>query len=107
MADAGEVMAGKWGREFGGAAQTIFLIFSMGSHILTWTIAFNAMTDHGTCTIVFTVVGLIISFVLGLPRTFKNISYFSYFCRLKDPIAPRKLVTNISQLALPSLWQLR
>jgi len=43
MADAGEVMAGAWGREFGGAAQTIFLIFSMGSHILTWTIAFNAM----------------------------------------------------------------
>jgi hypothetical protein len=45
MADAGEVMLGAWGRELGGAAQTIFLIFSMASHILTWTIAFNAMVS--------------------------------------------------------------
>ena len=43
MADVGEVMLGRWGKEIGGAAQTIFLIFSMASHILTWTIAFNAM----------------------------------------------------------------
>lgn len=44
MADAGEVLLGRFGREFFGAAQTIFLIFSMASHVLTFTIAFNAIT---------------------------------------------------------------
>jgi hypothetical protein len=33
-----------WSRGVFGAAQTIFLIFSMGSHILTFTIVFNVMT---------------------------------------------------------------
>lgn len=49
MADAGEVLAGPVGREIGGAAQTIFLIFVMGSHILTFMIAMNAITAHATC----------------------------------------------------------
>jgi hypothetical protein len=62
----------------------------------------NAMTDHGTCTIVFTVVGLIISFVLGLPRTFKNISYFSYFCKFKSPASTCGLV-RLSYLACASI----
>lgn len=51
MADAGEILLGVWGREVFRAAQTIFFIFSVGSHILTFTIAFNVMTGHATCTI--------------------------------------------------------
>ncbi|KAF1987617.1 amino acid transporter [Aulographum hederae CBS 113979] len=77
MADAGEVMLGAFGREFFGAAQTIFLIFSMGSHILTFTIAFNAMTSHATCTIVWGVIAMIVLWIFTLPRTLKKVSYFS------------------------------
>ncbi|KAF2664400.1 hypothetical protein BT63DRAFT_379199 [Microthyrium microscopicum] len=77
MADAGEVLCGRIGREIGGAAQTIFLIFSMASHILTFTIAFNAMTGHATCTIVWGVIGVIVFFLLTLPRTLKKVSYLS------------------------------
>jgi hypothetical protein len=40
------------GREFDGAAQTLFLVFSMGSHILTWTICFDTITNHAVCNIV-------------------------------------------------------
>jgi len=40
MADAGGILLGVWSRGVFGAAQTIFLIFSMGSHILTFTIVF-------------------------------------------------------------------
>lgn len=80
MADAGEVLLGPIGREIGGAAQTIFLIFVMGSHILTFTIAMNAITGHATCTIVWGVVGFIVLWIFTLPRTMKKVSYLSMAC---------------------------
>ncbi|KAF2641611.1 amino acid transporter [Massarina eburnea CBS 473.64] len=77
IADAGEILLGPVGREIGGAAQTIFLIFIMGSHILTFTIAMNAITGHATCTIVWGIVGFIVLWVFTLPRTLKKVSYLS------------------------------
>ena len=61
MADAGEVLAGPIGRELFGFAQIIFLVFVMGSHILTFSIMLNTVSNPGTCTIVFGVIGLILS----------------------------------------------
>jgi hypothetical protein len=81
-ADAGHLIGGPVGREVFAVGQVMVLIFIMGAHILTFAVAMNAMTDHGTCTIIFSIVGLIASFLLGLPRTFKNVSYFSIFCKL-------------------------
>lgn len=81
MADVGEVMLGPIGREVFGAAQTIFLIFIMGSHILTFTIAMNAITEHATCTIVWGVVGLVINVILSMPRTLRKVSYLSIACK--------------------------
>lgn len=49
----------------------------MGSHILTFSIMMNTVTSHGTCTIAFSIVGMIICLVLTLPRTLKKISYMS------------------------------
>ncbi|KAJ5124846.1 Amino acid transporter transmembrane [Penicillium bovifimosum] len=77
MADAGEVIAGKWGREFLGVAQIIFLIFVMASHLLTFTVAMNTITNHGTCSIVFGIVGMIVSFICSLPRTLVKMSWLS------------------------------
>ncbi|KJX98785.1 amino acid transporter like protein [Zymoseptoria brevis] len=77
MADAGEVLMGRFGKELFGAAQVIFLIFTMGSHILTFTIAFNAITGHAACTIVWGVIGTIVLFLFTIPRTLKNIAHFS------------------------------
>ncbi|OJJ58068.1 hypothetical protein ASPSYDRAFT_1178640 [Aspergillus sydowii CBS 593.65] len=77
MADAGEVLLGRFGREVLGAAQLLFLIFIMGSHILTFMVMMNTLTEHGTCTIVFGVVGLVVSFVCCLPRTLKKVSWMS------------------------------
>jgi hypothetical protein len=91
-ADCGMLIGGPVGRELLAVGQELVLIFIMGAHILTFAVAMNAMTDHGTCTIVFTVVRLIVSFVLGLPRTFKNISYFSYFCKFKNQVTTCGLV---------------
>ena len=81
MADAGEVLMGRFGRELFGNAQLIVLIFVMGSHILTFSIMMNTLTDHGTCTIVFNIVGMALMFLGNLPRTLKNVSWLSIGCK--------------------------
>ncbi|OBT71058.1 hypothetical protein VF21_10254 [Pseudogymnoascus sp. 05NY08] len=77
MADAGEILMGRFGRELLGSAQLLFLVFIMGSHILTFTVMMNTVTDHGTCSIVFGIVGLIVSLIGALPRTLKKVSYMA------------------------------
>ena len=80
MADAGELLMGRFGRELLEVGQLLFLIFLMASHILTFTQQFNTITDHGTCTIVFGVVGLILSFICALPRTMSKVYWMSIAC---------------------------
>ena len=80
MADAGEVLGGAFGREFMGVCQILFLIFIMSSHLLTFTVAMNAITSHGTCSLVFGIVGTIISFLCCLPRTLEKMSWLSLVC---------------------------
>ena len=84
MADAGAVLFAGYGhttkviaREIFGAAQVIFLIFSMASHILTWTICFSTITSGATCTLVWGVIGLIVFWLFDLPRTLKKVSWLS------------------------------
>ncbi|KAI9370256.1 transmembrane amino acid transporter protein-domain-containing protein [Aspergillus egyptiacus] len=77
MADAGEVLMGRVGREALFTGQMLFLIFLMASHILTFTVAMNTLTTHATCSIVFGIVGLVISLLFSLPRTMKNMSWLS------------------------------
>ncbi|KAL6244663.1 hypothetical protein RBB50_008191 [Rhinocladiella similis] len=77
MACAGEVLFGKWGGEILGWGQFLFYVFIMGSHILTFSIMMNAVTGHGACTILWMVVGTLLSLLCTLPRTLKNLSYYS------------------------------
>ncbi|KAF3036933.1 hypothetical protein E8E12_005747 [Didymella heteroderae] len=75
--DCGEHIAGRVGRDVMALGSVLILIFISGAHVLTFAVAMNALTDHGTCSIVFAVIGLIICLVLGLLRTYKNISKLS------------------------------
>ncbi|PYI31371.1 hypothetical protein BP00DRAFT_446655 [Aspergillus indologenus CBS 114.80] len=77
LADAGEILMGRFGRELFGLGQILFSIFIMGSHIVTFTVMMNTITDHGTCSMVFSVVAFVICLVLSLPRTIKNLTYIS------------------------------
>lgn len=81
MADAGEILLGPIGREVFGFGQLLFLVFLVGSHILTFSIMMNTLTDHGTCTIVFEIVGMIVSIICTLPRTLRKVSWFSVACK--------------------------
>ncbi|KAJ5823637.1 hypothetical protein N7447_005977 [Penicillium robsamsonii] len=77
MGDAGEILMGPFGRELLGIGQLLLLIFLMASNILMFNILMNVLTDHGTCTLVFGVVGLIICFLGALPRTMDKVYWMS------------------------------
>ena len=67
-------------QEVFGWAQVIFQVLVAGSHLLTWTICLNTLTNSSTCTIVWAVVGLGVFWVLNLPRTLKYTSWMSIAC---------------------------
>ncbi|KAB2569077.1 Amino acid transporter transmembrane [Lasiodiplodia theobromae] len=77
MGDVGEVLFGRFGREFFGAFYVLYCIFSAASHLLTFVIAMNVLTGHATCSIVWGIVGLVIFSILTIPRTLKNVSFLS------------------------------
>lgn len=77
MADAGTVLFGRIGGEILGIGQLLFFVFLMGSHILTFSIMMNAVTSHAFCTILFMFIGAALSFLLTIPRTLKNLSWWS------------------------------
>lgn len=95
MADAAEILFGAWGREIFGAAQVLCFIFLMGAHVLTFSIMMNTLSNHGACTIVFTVVGAILCFVLTLSRRLEEVSYLGIICMTFRPIYQPQL-TNAS-----------
>lgn len=94
LGDAGEILLGRFGRELFGGGQFIFCIFVMGSHILTFRVMMNTITDYGTCSIVFSLVGMIISLVLSAPRTMKGMTWISFASFLS--IFTAVMVTMIS-----------
>lgn len=77
VADAGEILLGPIGRELFFTAHMLYSVFIMASHILTFTVALNTITEHGTCSLVFGVVGLVLSFSLSVPRTLKRMTWLS------------------------------
>lgn len=53
-------------------------VFVMAAHILSFSIMMNVLTDHATCTIVWTVVGMAVSLLFTMPRTLQGMTGFSY-----------------------------
>jgi amino acid permease len=51
FADCGRLIAGPTGYWVLATGQVLILIFIMGAHVLSFSIAMNAITDHAICTI--------------------------------------------------------
>ena len=82
LADVGEILCDRLGfpsvgREIFGGAQILFLVFVMGSHILTFTIMLNTVSDHAACSIGFGIVGMIVCFLCTLPRKLGDVSWMA------------------------------
>jgi hypothetical protein len=100
FADCGMLTGGPILRDIFALAQVLILIFIQGAHVLSFSIAMNAITDHAMCTIWWTVIGMILCLVLGLPRTFKNISYLSIFCTSNALGVPCNTLTETACLSI-------
>ena len=81
MADAGMILFGPVGRELFGLGQLLVLVFIMAAHLTSFAVMMNVLTSHATCTIIYSLIGLTVSILVTLPRTLKNISYFSIGCK--------------------------
>ncbi|KAK3185909.1 hypothetical protein K4F52_005364 [Lecanicillium sp. MT-2017a] len=78
-ADAGRLIGGRIGYEIVGAMFVLQLIFLVGSHCLTGTIAFlNIAGDSSVCSLVFGVVSAIILLLLAIPPSFAEIAILGY-----------------------------
>lgn len=79
IADAGELLMAGIGRQLLRIAQLVFYVFVMASHVLTFSIMTNVLTDHGSCTLMYSALGLLVSFILTLPRRLEKLPHLSSF----------------------------
>ncbi|KAF2840856.1 amino acid transporter [Patellaria atrata CBS 101060] len=77
FADAMRLVGGPVLGVIAAIGQVLILVFIMGAHLSGFSIMMNVLTDHAFCSVGFGALGLLICFLLDLPRTFKNVSYLS------------------------------
>lgn len=79
MCDAGQVIFGnsKWGWYFTAVMFLINNFFIQGMHVLTGAEYLNTISNHALCTVVFTVIVVIVNFLFSLPRTFSSLSWLA------------------------------
>ena len=61
-------------------SQILILVFIMATHVLSFSIAMDVLTGHSLYSVWFGFFGLVICFMLGLPRTMKIVSHLSIMC---------------------------
>ncbi|KAI1418911.1 transmembrane amino acid transporter protein-domain-containing protein [Xylaria sp. FL1777] len=77
-ADAGRLMMGRFGYELLSAMFVLQLVFLVGSHTLTGSIAFLNLSNNGACSIIFGIVSAIILLLLALPPSFAEVAILGY-----------------------------
>lgn len=77
MGDAGFIMFGPVGRELLSFGTICFAIFAAGGQLLAGQLALAALSDNKLCSMVYTVIFLIPTFLLSLPRTFHGLGVLS------------------------------
>ncbi|KAH8671665.1 transmembrane amino acid transporter protein-domain-containing protein [Xylariales sp. PMI_506] len=77
-ADAGRLLMGRFGYELVGFMFVLQLIFLVGSHCLTGTIAFENITGSGMCSLVWGVISAIILLLLAIPPSFAELAILGY-----------------------------
>jgi len=75
------LMFGKPGGRIGEVLQNLLLVFIMGAHINVFSVMMNTLTSHGLCTVVFMIIGAVVSFVVSMPRKFEANSKISIACK--------------------------
>lgn len=78
------------GREIGAIGALLFFVFCMASHILTWVICLQTLSDNRICKMIWGVIALILMWICTWPRTLQKMSYFSIACKSINTILFKK-----------------
>jgi len=63
--------------EFAGFMLLANNIMLIGFHVLTGAKVLNTLSDHSQCTVVFSVIVMLMGILLSMPRTLKHVSFMS------------------------------
>ncbi|GAA5875966.1 hypothetical protein JCM8547_000667 [Rhodosporidiobolus lusitaniae] len=97
LADCGRLMFGKWGSYTFGAAYWLFTTFVAGSAFIGISTALNAISIHGTCTVVFVTVAAVVTYPFAALPRLENIKWLSWVGLLS--IVPSILLVTIAVAA--------
>jgi hypothetical protein len=78
MDNVGYILAGRFGRELYSVTYPLFMIFLTGSGFVAIAIAFNAVSTHATCTVVWVVIAMIGTFILASIQTLNKVSILGW-----------------------------
>ena len=79
ISDAAELLFGKAGKEIVGASYYAYLSMTAGAGMLTTSVAFNALSDHAACTMVFVAIAAVASLIVGTGfRTLEKVAWISW-----------------------------
>lgn len=103
--DVGTLMFGRWGYEIINVMLGLQLLFLVGSHCLTGTIAFMTITSSGICGVIWGVISAIILFLVALPPSFAEVAILGYidFASIVIAIGITIIGTGIESTQSPGL----
>ncbi|KAK6906696.1 hypothetical protein I203_100683 [Kwoniella mangroviensis CBS 8507] len=78
VADAAHIMFGPIGREVIGFAFWLEVVAIAGASFLSISVAFNTITEHAACTVVWAVIGAVIVAVFASIQTLGRISWLGW-----------------------------
>jgi len=74
----GQALFGKFGKIYFAVSFILLLSLTTGSHVLTGVIALGNLSNEAVCGIVFSVVSMIVLYVLALPTNFHDMSILGF-----------------------------
>ncbi|KAL2814979.1 transmembrane amino acid transporter protein-domain-containing protein [Aspergillus granulosus] len=79
IGDAAGLLFGKGARELVGAIYYIYLALVAGAGMLTTSVALNALSEHGACTMIFVAVTCAAAFIIGTGfRSLEKVAWISW-----------------------------
>ncbi|WVR08402.1 hypothetical protein IAU60_005457 [Kwoniella sp. DSM 27419] len=102
-ADAAYIMWGRVGREIIGFAYWLEVVAIAGASFLSISVAFNTMTEHATCTVVWAVVGAVIVGGFASIQTLGKISWLGWVGLISILASVITLMAAAGQTSRPSL----
>ncbi|PLB42660.1 transmembrane amino acid transporter protein-domain-containing protein [Aspergillus candidus] len=79
IGDAAELLFGTTARELVGILYYVYLALVAGAGMLTTSVALNALSDHGACSMVFVAVACAAAFVVGTAfRSLEKVAWISW-----------------------------